>query len=149
VETLVRVGYRWYETANFCRPGRQARHNLGYWLGQDYLGVGIGAVSTVAGLRWRNRPSLAGYLGALAEGRRPPREEEALEPEVVLRGGCCSGCASTAVELSRVDGAVGPDASTHGRLGLAERGTADWPSRGAAGSSASRDQLVEALQSTL
>jgi oxygen-independent coproporphyrinogen-3 oxidase len=46
VETLVDAGYRWYETANFCRPGRQARHNLGYWLGQDYLGVGIGAVST-------------------------------------------------------------------------------------------------------
>ena len=58
VETLVGAGYRWYETANFCRPGRQARHNLGYWLGEDYLGVGIGAVSTVAGLRWRNRPSL-------------------------------------------------------------------------------------------
>ena len=84
VETLVDAGYRWYETANFCRPDRQARHNLGYWLGEDYLGIGIGAVSTVAGLRWRNRPSLAGYLGALAEGRRPPRDEEPLEPEVVL-----------------------------------------------------------------
>src|SRR5205814_5432352 len=42
VETLVAVGYRWYETANFCRGavdagGRdlRARHNLGYWLGRD------------------------------------------------------------------------------------------------------------------
>ncbi len=48
VRTLTAVGYRWYETANFCRDeaGRdlRARHNLGYWLGHDYLGLGIGAV---------------------------------------------------------------------------------------------------------
>ena len=85
VETLVGAGYRWYETANFCRPGRQARHNLGYWLGRDYLGLGIGAVSTVGGLRWRNRPepgrlpgsarrgtaAAAGGGGARAGGRAP------------------------------------------------------------------------------
>ena len=66
VETLVGAGYRWYETANFCRSGREARHNLGYWLGRDYLGVGIGAVSTVGGRRWRNAPQLAAYVAALA-----------------------------------------------------------------------------------
>ena len=70
VETLVGAGYRWYETASFCRPGRQARHNLGYWRGDDYLGIGIGAVSTVDGLRWRNRARLTGYLAALGRGRR-------------------------------------------------------------------------------
>jgi len=123
VETLVDAGYRWYETANFCRPGRQARHNLGYWLGHDYLGVGIGAVSTVGGLRWRTRPSLAGYLGALGEGRRPPRDEEALEPEVVLRERLLLGLRlDEPVELASVDGAVDPDALARmERLGLAER----------------------------
>jgi oxygen-independent coproporphyrinogen-3 oxidase len=79
VEQLVGAGYRWYETANFCRAGCQARHNLGYWLGRDYLGLGIGAVSTVRGLRWRNSPRLAAYVFALAEGRRPPREFEELD----------------------------------------------------------------------
>jgi putative oxygen-independent coproporphyrinogen III oxidase len=79
VDTLAAVGYRWYETANFCREGRQAHHNLGYWLGQDYLGLGIGAVSTVDGLRWRNAPRLPPYLGALAAGRQPPRELEELD----------------------------------------------------------------------
>ena len=79
VEALVGAGYRWYETANFCRPGREARHNLAYWLGRDYLGVGIGAVSTVDGRRWRNGPRLPAYLGALREGRRPPREHEELD----------------------------------------------------------------------
>ncbi len=83
VETLTTAGYRWYETANFCRAddGRdlRARHNLGYWRGRDYLGVGIGAVSTVAGLRWRNAPSLPRYLAAVARGEEPARELEPLE----------------------------------------------------------------------
>ena len=79
VERLTAAGYRWYETANFCRDGRQARHNLGYWLGHDYLGLGIGAVSTVSGLRWRNAPKLGAYVAALFEGGRPPREVEEID----------------------------------------------------------------------
>ena len=47
VEGLRAAGYRWYETANFCRPGRESRHNLGYWQGADYLGAGIGGISTL------------------------------------------------------------------------------------------------------
>jgi oxygen-independent coproporphyrinogen-3 oxidase len=78
VDTLTNAGYRWYETANFCRDGRRARHNLAYWLGRDYLGIGIGAVSTVQGLRWRNLPALPRYLAALAAGETPPREREPL-----------------------------------------------------------------------
>jgi oxygen-independent coproporphyrinogen III oxidase len=78
VDTLTEGGYRWYETANFCREGRRARHNLAYWLGRDYLGLGIGAVSTVGGLRWRNLPALPRYLSALAGGEAPPRELEPL-----------------------------------------------------------------------
>ena len=105
----------------------------------DYLGVGIGAVSTVGGLRWRNRPSLAGYLAALGEGRRPPRDEEPLEPEVVLRERLLLGL--------RLDEPV--DAGQRGRRrrpgrrsrawsgsGSPSAGTAAWRSRGAAGSSA-------------
>jgi oxygen-independent coproporphyrinogen-3 oxidase len=82
VETLTLAGYRWYETANFCRAGARdlrARHNLGYWLGRDYLGLGVGAVSTVGGERWRNLPSLSRYVTALAAGERPPREIESID----------------------------------------------------------------------
>jgi oxygen-independent coproporphyrinogen III oxidase len=78
VDTLIEAGYRWYETANFCREDRRARHNLAYWLGRDYLGLGIGAVSTVEGLRWRNLPALPRYLAALAGAEAPPRELEPL-----------------------------------------------------------------------
>jgi oxygen-independent coproporphyrinogen-3 oxidase len=92
VVTLTDAGYRWYETANFClRPelagGRdlRAHHNLGYWRGRDYLGIGIGAVSTLRGTRRRNLPRLAPYLAALAEGRHPPREEEVVDDATRLR----------------------------------------------------------------
>jgi oxygen-independent coproporphyrinogen III oxidase len=84
-ETLTRAGYRWYETANFCRSddGRdlRAHHNLAIWRGADYLGIGVGAVSTVDGVRRRNLPSLAGYVAALTRGEAPPRELEPLDAE--------------------------------------------------------------------
>jgi oxygen-independent coproporphyrinogen-3 oxidase len=89
VDVLTGAGYRWYETANFCRVdgGRdlRARHNLGYWLGRDYLGIGVGAVSTVDGLRWRNAPALPRYLASLRRGERPRRELEPLPPETRAR----------------------------------------------------------------
>lgn len=92
VGRLTQAGYRWYETANFCRPpetagGRdlRAQHNLAYWLGRDYVGVGIGAVSTVLGERWRNTPRLPVYTASLAGGRRPPRELELLSADVQQR----------------------------------------------------------------
>ena len=78
VETLRGAGFRWYETANFCRPGRTAEHNLGYWLGHDYVGVGIGAVSTLGLERRRNLPSLPRYLEAVEAGSEPPAEVELL-----------------------------------------------------------------------
>jgi oxygen-independent coproporphyrinogen-3 oxidase len=90
VERLTGTGYRWYETANFCRvdaDGRdlRARHNLAYWLGRDYLGLGIGAVSTIENRRWRNTPRLGRYLESLGTGTRPERELEELDVDVLAR----------------------------------------------------------------
>jgi oxygen-independent coproporphyrinogen-3 oxidase len=80
VATLIDAGYRWYETANFCRDGRRAEHNLGYWLGRDYLGLGVGAVSTLGGERRRNTPKLARYLAGDYD-----REIELLDDETRAR----------------------------------------------------------------
>jgi oxygen-independent coproporphyrinogen-3 oxidase len=90
VATLTGAGYRWYETANFCRAdagGRdlRARHNLAYWLGRDYLGIGIGAVTTIENTRRRTTPRLGRYLGALAAGRLPECEVEELDAGVRAR----------------------------------------------------------------
>jgi oxygen-independent coproporphyrinogen-3 oxidase len=89
VSALTGAGYRWYETANFCRVGApaggrdlRARHNLAYWLGRDYLGVGVGAFSTIENRRWRNAPAIARYMSALERGERPRRELEELADEV-------------------------------------------------------------------
>jgi oxygen-independent coproporphyrinogen-3 oxidase len=80
VERLRAAGYRWYETANFCRDGRRSLHNLGYWEGRDYLGLGVGAVSTHGIERRRNLASLPRYLAAVEAGERPPAEVELLTP---------------------------------------------------------------------
>jgi oxygen-independent coproporphyrinogen-3 oxidase len=85
VELLTGAGYRWYETANFCRRADRdlrSRHNLAYWHGRDYLGLGIGAVSTVAGCRWRTTPRLSQYAAALCDGVLPAREVEVLTPAI-------------------------------------------------------------------
>jgi putative oxygen-independent coproporphyrinogen III oxidase len=84
VERLNAAGYRWYETANFCLAeagGRdlRAHHNLAYWLGRDYLGLGIGAVSTLGDERRRNTPRLNAYVNSLGRGEAPLREVEALD----------------------------------------------------------------------
>jgi oxygen-independent coproporphyrinogen III oxidase len=89
VSTLTGAGYRWYETANFCRVDGardlRSQHNLAYWLGRDYLGIGIGAVSTIDSMRWRNAPRLRPYLEALAAGNAPERELEDVGGDVKAR----------------------------------------------------------------
>jgi oxygen-independent coproporphyrinogen-3 oxidase len=130
VETLTANGYRWYETANFCLdPARargrdlRARHNLAYWLGRDYLGVGVGAVSTVAGLRWTNRPGLPAYLASLARGVEPPRETEVLDADTLRRERIMLGLRlDEGLPVDGLESAVDLEALARlQRLGLAER----------------------------
>jgi putative oxygen-independent coproporphyrinogen III oxidase len=130
VRTLTSAGYRWYETANFCRDpervgGRdlRARHNLAYWLGRDYLGLGIGAVSTVGGLRWRNAAGLGRYLASLARGMPPPRELEPLDPTVRRTERVLLGLRlDQPLPLAGVDEAIDVAALDRlERLGLAQR----------------------------
>ncbi len=92
VDRLTGAGYRWYETANFCNGERngaardlRAQHNLGYWRGSDYVGLGIGAFSTVAGSRRRNRASLGAYLDAVEQGRAPGHEVEVIDDATACR----------------------------------------------------------------
>lgn len=114
VEALTANGYRWYETANFCRipalaGGRdhRAHHNLAYWRGRDYLGIGVGAVSTVAGERRRNLPSLARYVAALTTGELPPRDIELLDDDTQARERLLLGLRlDEPLAVSRVEGAL-------------------------------------------
>ena len=54
-------GFMHYEVSNYTRIGFECRHNLGYWQGADYLGLGPAATSTLGGRRWTNPSSASGW----------------------------------------------------------------------------------------
>jgi oxygen-independent coproporphyrinogen III oxidase len=70
---LERQGFIHYEISNFCLPGRECGHNLNYWRGGEYLGLGPGAASHLGGRRWKNRADLPAYL------RRPSEAVDEME----------------------------------------------------------------------
>lgn len=61
-EILAGYGFRRYEISNYARSGRECRHNVGYWTGIPYLGLGLGASSYTGGLRFRNTDDIGTYL---------------------------------------------------------------------------------------
>jgi oxygen-independent coproporphyrinogen-3 oxidase len=80
IESLSAAGYETYEISNHARPGRECLHNLAYWEGADYLGLGPSAWSTVGDRRWQNVPDTAAYVRAMQAGVRPLANEENLDP---------------------------------------------------------------------
>lgn len=71
-------GLMQYEVSNFARQGFICRHNTGYWEGEEFLGLGPSAVSTVEGLRWKN-PDLIGDYAELADRSFKNMELEELD----------------------------------------------------------------------
>lgn len=67
-EFLESQGYLQYEISNFARMGFLCRHNVGYWEGRDYLGLGPSAVSTLGGRRFSNSPYMDAYDAAVRGG---------------------------------------------------------------------------------
>ena len=61
-------GYPQYEISNYAKPGHECQHNLAYWLGRDYLGLGPSAFSTIDGTRWQNTPDTSRYIEQLRRG---------------------------------------------------------------------------------
>ena len=60
--TLAKLGYERYEISNYARPGYACRHNIGYWIGVEYLGLGLGVSSLVGGKRFQVTADLNRYL---------------------------------------------------------------------------------------
>jgi oxygen-independent coproporphyrinogen-3 oxidase len=77
---LAAAGYVHYEISNFAQPGYAARHNLGYWRGVEYLGIGAGAHSYATvpgwGRRWANERIPERYVAAVTRGGPVATEEE-------------------------------------------------------------------------
>lgn len=68
VDWLGSAGWEQYEISNFCKPGRQSRHNLKYWTDQPFVGFGCGAHSYWSGERWGNERDPARYVELLEAG---------------------------------------------------------------------------------
>ncbi len=83
---LARAGYRHYEIANWARAGSECAHNLVYWRNGEWLGVGAGAHSHLAGGRSRRTAALLPYLDAIesAEPRIPdPGADDAVDTAIL------------------------------------------------------------------
>ncbi|MCL2666750.1 MAG: radical SAM family heme chaperone HemW [Micrococcales bacterium] len=77
------AGLDWYEISSWAAPGAQCRHNLGYWNGDDWWGIGPGAHSHVGGMRWWNAKHPRTWAQALADGASPAAGRETLRPDQV------------------------------------------------------------------
>jgi oxygen-independent coproporphyrinogen-3 oxidase len=99
-EALTAAGFGHYEVSNYARAGQEARHNLGYWRGDDYVGLGCAAYGCARvagdageearGQRWRNLPGPDAYVEATRrpKGDRIAAIHESVEPldaETLLR----------------------------------------------------------------
>ncbi len=77
-DMLSHAGLQWYEISNWARAGQECHHNLGYWRGDDWWGVGPGAHSHVAGTRWWNRRHPQAWIDSLRDGSGPRAGQEVL-----------------------------------------------------------------------
>ena len=81
-ERLTAAGHTAYEVSNWSTsPATRCRHNLGYWRGHHWWGIGPGAHSHVAGVRWWNVKHPRAYASRLAAGLSPCQAREVLSPE--------------------------------------------------------------------
>lgn len=79
-EILSANSFAWYEVSNWARsPAGRCRHNLAYWRGDNWWGIGPGAHSHIGGVRWWNIKHPARYAAALAAGRSPGQARELLD----------------------------------------------------------------------
>jgi oxygen-independent coproporphyrinogen-3 oxidase len=80
-QRLAAAGLTAYEISNYARPGQACRHNLAYWTGKNYIGLGPSAASHVEGHRFKNRQHLGDWESAVPIGSLPVVEHEILSPD--------------------------------------------------------------------
>jgi len=78
------AGYKQYEISNYARAGFECLHNLAYWLGRSYLGLGPSAFSTVGSRRWKNTPDTSLYVEQIQSKIEPIAFEETLSSQMRL-----------------------------------------------------------------
>ena len=84
LDRLEAAGYEGYEISNHARPGRECLHNLAYWEGADYLGLGPSAFSTHGSSRWQNLADSEQYAARILSGQSAVGFRETLDPATRL-----------------------------------------------------------------
>lgn len=77
------AGYHQYEISSYTLPGKECLHNLGYWKGKNYIGLGPSAFSTVGSLRWSNVADTAEYIKMVNINGNATCFREALSPAIL------------------------------------------------------------------
>lgn len=89
-QTMLDAGYEHYEISNFCRPGRASCHNLAYWTGQPYLGLGASAAGFLPPRRYTNPASMEAYARQIMQGTFMPHAQicdaEQLRKDYLMMG---------------------------------------------------------------
>lgn len=80
-ELLKEKGFSRYEVSNFCKKGRESRHNLNYWKRGEYIGFGVSASSFMRGKRFTNTFDLDEYIKCVLSGFPPVIESEEVRRE--------------------------------------------------------------------
>ena len=82
-EILTKQGYLHYETSNYAKIDHKSSHNRGYWRGEQYLGLGPSAVSTLQRIRSKNIPDTAKYIELIKSIGHAQSEAENLSDEAL------------------------------------------------------------------
>lgn len=82
MDLLGAAGFEQYEISNHATPGRECRHNLAYWLGHDYLGLGPSAFSTVGDSRWKSVSDTSEYIRRVEAGEETSDFRESLDSQI-------------------------------------------------------------------
>jgi len=82
LDRLEAAGYEPYEISNHARPGRECLHNLAYWEGADYLGLGPSAFSTCGTNRWQNISDVQEYSARILDGKSAAGFREEVTPAI-------------------------------------------------------------------
>ncbi|MGN0771665.1 MAG: radical SAM family heme chaperone HemW [Christensenellales bacterium] len=77
-------GFHRYEVSNFCKEGKESKHNLKYWQCLPYIGLGLGAHSLVGNKRFYNPSDFAEYYAAVDNGKLAHRLEQKLSEKDMM-----------------------------------------------------------------
>lgn len=99
-QILAQAGYERYEISNYAKKGYACRHNLVYWQGGDYLGLGLGSSSYMDGVRFHNTTDLNTYVnqGAYVEDREELSVQAKMEEFMFLGLRVMAGVSGTEFE---------------------------------------------------